>query len=138
MLHQETTERIITCSIQVHRHLGPGLPEQIYQRALAVELRHCGIEFAQEPRLPVRYRGVKIGHYRPDFIVEDRVVIEIKAANRYEPAYAAQVLTYLRVAALEVGLLLNFTRPTMREGVKRFVLTTADTAAPCRRVSKDG
>jgi GxxExxY protein len=127
MLHEEITERIITCAIQVHRHLGPGLAEQTYQRALAVELRHAGIAFAREPRLPVHYRGVTIGHYRPDFIVDERVIVEIKAIDRHDPAFAAQVLSYLRLSALEVGLLLNFNRATMREGVKRLVLTVAAT-----------
>ena len=123
MLHEELSERIIGCGMEVHRQLGPGLPERNYQTAWAIEFKHHRLSFAREPCLPVFYRGVRIGQYRPDFIVEGLVVVEIKAVDRYDPVFATQVLTYLRLTKLEVGLLFNFNRPTLRDGVKRFVLS---------------
>ena len=80
-----------------------------------------GIEFDREKPFPVLYRGVKIGDYRPDLVVEKRVVVEIKSVERLDSAFSAQVLTYLRVTGLNVGLLLNFGRPVLKDGIKRFV-----------------
>ena len=122
MLHEDLTEQIIGCEIEVHRRLGPGLPEPNYQAATAIELAHCGISYRREPIIPVFYRDTLIGQYRPDFIVDERVVVELKAVDRYDPVFATQVLTYLRLTGLHVGLLVNFNRPTLRDGVKRFVL----------------
>ena len=122
MLHEKLTERIITCEIEVHRQLGPGLFEANYQAASAIEFTYAGLSFLREPTLPVFYRDVKVGQYRPDFIVENLVVVEIKSVERYDPVFAAQVLTYLRLTKLSVGLLLNFNRPVLTDGIKRFVL----------------
>ena len=123
MLHEQLSERIIACAIEVHRQLGPGLPERDYQAAFAIEFRYQGLSFSREPSLPVFYRGVRIGQYRPDFIVDRLIVMEIKAVDRYNPVFATQVLTYLRLTKLEIGLLFNFNRPTLRDGVKRFILS---------------
>ena len=114
MLHENLSERLIACAIEVHRQLGPGLPERNYQAAAAIEFRHHGVNVAREPSLPVFYRGIKIGQYRPDFIVESLIVVELKAVERYDPVFATQMLTYLRLTKLEVGLLFNFNRPTGR------------------------
>jgi GxxExxY protein len=122
MVHEELTERIIDCAIEVHRQLGPGLLESNYHAAMAIELHVAGLSFVREPTIPVIYRGIEIGQHRPDFIVEKVVVLEIKRVERYDPVFAAQVLTYLRITSSQVGLLLNFNRPVLKYGIKRFVL----------------
>lgn len=122
MIHQELTEQIIGCAIEVHRRLGPGLLESVYRTALCVELSAAKIGWKREPLYPIEYRGVQIGDYRPDLIVDDKVVVEIKSVSRHEPVFEAQVLTYLRVTGLRVGLLINFNRPVLKDGIKRFVM----------------
>ena len=116
------TERIIGCAIEVHRQLGPGLLESTYQTALGLELAFNRIQFECERHIPVEYRGVRIGTYRPDLIVQNEVVVEVKSTFNYDPVFAAQILTYLRVTGLHTGLLLNFNRPVLKDGIKRFVL----------------
>ena len=122
MIHEELTERIISSAIEVHKQLGPGLLESSYHAALAIEFKLAGLSFVREPTIPVMYRGVEIGHHRPDFIVECAVVLEIKSVERYDPVFAAQMLTYLRITSHHVGLLVNFNRPVLKDGIKRFVL----------------
>ena len=117
-----TTDCIIGCAIEVHHDLGAGLLESAYQTALCFELAHRGLRFERQPLVPLEYRGMKIGDYRPDLIVEDAVVVEIKSVLRYEPVFTAQMLTYLRITGLRVGLLLNFNNPVLRDGIKRIVL----------------
>ena len=119
---QELTETIIGCAIEVHRALGPGLLESAYVGALAIELAHRGISFDRQRRVPMEYRGVSIGEYRIDLVVENRVVVEIKSVLRLEPVFEAQVLTYLKISRLRVGLLLNFNKAVLKDGIKRFVL----------------
>lgn len=116
------TERIIGCAIAVHRELGPGLLEAPYKAAMCLELAANGLYVVRERTFPVLYRGVPIGDYRPDLIVEGRVVVEVKAVEHCSPVFDAQVLTYLRVTGLRVGLLLNFNRAILKEGIKRFAL----------------
>lgn len=116
------TARIIGCAIQVHRALGPGLLESVYQRALAIEFVHGAILFESKRRIPVTYRGEKLGDFEPDFIVEDKVVLEVKSASAHDRVFDAQVLTYLRLTGLRTGLLLNFGRPVLKDGIKRFAL----------------
>ena len=117
-----TTDRIIGCAIEVHRDLGAGLLESAYQTALCVELAHSGILFERERLVPLEYRGVRVGDYRPDLIVEGIVVVEIKSVLRFDPVFTAQMLTYLRITGLRVGLLLNFNKSVLRDGIKRVVL----------------
>ena len=116
------TDRIIKCAIAVHRELGPGLLESTYQAAMCIELKCASLTFEREQLVPVVYRGARIGDYRPDLIVEDLVVVEIKSARHYDPVFAAQVLTYLRITGLHTGRLLIFGRPVLKDGIKRFVL----------------
>ena len=120
--NQTTTNRIIGCAIEVHRDLGAGLLESAYQTALCVELAHSGILFERERLVPLEYRGVRVGDYRPDLIVEGTVVVEIKSVLRFDPVFTAQMLTYLRITGLRVGLLLNFNKSVLRDGIKRVVL----------------
>jgi GxxExxY protein len=119
---EELTERIIGCAIEVHRALGPGLLESTYAGTLAVELSHRGISFDRQRRVPLEYRGVSIGDYRIDLVVENRVVVEIKSVLKLEPVFEAQVLTYLKISRLRVGLLLNFNKGVLKDGIKRLVL----------------
>ena len=116
------TEQVIGCAIEVHRSLGPGLLEAPYVAALAIELAHNKLGFERQRKVPLQYRGASIGDYYIDLIVEERVVVEVKSVLRLEPVFAAQVLTYLRVTNLRVGLLLNFNKGVLKDGIKRFVL----------------
>jgi GxxExxY protein len=116
------TEQIIACAIEVHRHLGAGLLEKSYTLAMCVELAEQGAHFERERLVPLVYKGVSVGEYRPDLIVEGRVVVEVKSVLHFEPVFTAQMLTYLRITNIHTGLLLNFNRPVLREGIKRFVL----------------
>lgn len=123
MDHEEkVTETIIGCAIEVHRELGPGLLENAYLAALAIELEAAGLRFEQQVRVPIQYKGRLIGEYRLDLLVADAVVVEIKSVERFDPVFEAQVLTYLRVAKKRVGLLINFNTRLLKQGVKRFVL----------------
>jgi GxxExxY protein len=116
------TERIIGCAVEVHRQLGPGLLESIYESALCVELEWEKIRSQRQVALPIEYRGRPLGEHRLDLIVEDMVVVELKSVERFEPVFEAQLLTYLRLAKLRVGLLINFNSRLLRDGIKRYVL----------------
>ena len=116
------SEKVIGCAITVHKDLGPGLLERPYHMAMCVELAHKGIPFERERVIQLMYRGVKIGDYCPDLIVENTVVVEVKSALRWEDVFTAQMLTYLRLTKHRVGLIINFNKPLLREGVKRVVL----------------
>ena len=120
--HVELTERIIGCAIELHRFLGPGLLEGVYDKGLKIEFRHQGIAFERNRPIVVKYRGVQLGSYRPDFIVEKSVIVEVKSVSAHDRVFDAQMLTYLRLTGLKVGLLLNFGRPVLTDGIKRFVM----------------
>jgi GxxExxY protein len=115
----EVSQRIIGCAIEVHRHLGPGLLESAYESALCLELREAGLAFLRQIPVPLRYKGEVIAEHRPDLVVEGAVVVEIKSVERLDPVHIAQVLTYLRVTNLRVGLLLNFNTNLLRSGIRR-------------------
>ena len=119
-----TTERIIGCAIEVHRHLGPGLLESVYESALCIELRARSLPFKRQVGLPLYYKGELISEHRPDLIVDDEVIVEIKSVDRLAPIHTAQNLTYLRVTSLRVGLILNFNSQTIKDGTRRVVLNT--------------
>ncbi len=114
--------RIIGCAITVHRELGPGFMESIYSAALCLELEANRIPFELERPIAVSYRGHPIGGQRVDFIVDDAVILEIKAVARLDPVFQAKLISYLRTTGLRVGLLMNFNTPLMKEGIKRFVV----------------
>ena len=120
--HDPITERIIACAIQVHRALGPGLYESTYEEALCIELEHERLSFTRQIGVPVLYRGRQIGEYRPDLVVEGKVVVDIKSVDRLLALHAAQVLAYMRVLDLEVGLLVNFNGEVLRTGVRRLTI----------------
>ena len=117
-----TTEQIIGCAIEVHRHLGPGLLEQNYEAAMCIEPLKAGLTFERQPAISIEYKGARIGDHRPDLIVSGTVVVELKSVDRFDPVFAAQLLTYLRCTGLRVGLLINFNGRILRTGIRRFIL----------------
>jgi GxxExxY protein len=116
------SEAIIGCAIEVHRVLGPGLLESVYETALCIELKNAALDFKRQVGIPLLYKGELISEHRPDLIVADRIVVEIKSITRFDPIHTAVMLTYLRVAQVRLGLLLNFNTPHMRQGIKRVML----------------
>jgi len=115
------TERIIAAGIEVHRALGPGLLESAYQACLFYELTR-GFHVVRQQRLPVAYKGVSIDcGYRIDMVVDNRVLLELKAIERIDPIHEAQVLTYLKLSGLRVGLLMNFNSLLLKDGIRRLV-----------------
>lgn len=120
-LFPELTDAILRCAIADHRELGPGLPESAYQLATSLEMNAAGLHHVSDRPIVVRHRGVVVGSHRPDFIVEDKVIVEIKAAANFDPAHSWQVLTYLKITHLRVALLLNFGVSSLgNSGIKRF------------------
>jgi GxxExxY protein len=123
LIEEELTEKIIGAAIEVHRELGPGLLESAYAACLAHELTLRGLRFRTEVPLPVVYKGVRLDcGYRMDLIVEERVLLELKTAEKILPVHEAQLLTYLRLSGIKVGLLINFHSPVLRNAIKRMVL----------------
>lgn len=121
-IHDPLTERIIGCAISVHRTLSPGLMEATYEEALCIELRHDSLRFSRQLGVPITYRGQPIGEYRPDLVIEDAVVVEIKSVERLIGLHQAQLLAYMRVLNVPVGLLLNFNGETLTSGIKRLAI----------------
>ncbi len=107
-LHSELTSKVIGCAMEVHRTLGCGFQEVIYQRALALEMTQQGLEFNRELEMKIYYKGVDIGTRRVDFFVADKVIVELKATVKLDDDHLAQAKNYLEAYHLEVGLLLNF------------------------------
>jgi GxxExxY protein len=118
----ELSERVIGSAIDVHRQLGPGLLEAVYEECLCFELKEARIEYRRQVSLPVFYKGVQLEcGYRMDIVVERRLVVEIKAVERFLPIHEAQMLTYLRLSGLAIALLVNFNSVTLKNGLRRFV-----------------
>jgi GxxExxY protein len=116
------TGEIIGACIEVHRSIGPGLLESAYEECLCRELSIREFSFERQKPLPVLYKGIRLDcGYRLDLVVEGRVVLELKAVRKLEPIHEAQLLTYLKLSNLSVGLLVNFNVPVLREGIKRVV-----------------
>jgi GxxExxY protein len=112
----------IGCCITVHRVLGPGLLEEIYSRALGLELTAAGIQFEREKPYPVTYRGEVLCKQYLDFVVADQIVLELKSVEQLVPVNHAQLLAYMRVARKRAGLLINFNVVVLKDGLKRKVL----------------
>jgi GxxExxY protein len=118
----QITRAVIDAAMKVHSHLGPGLLESAYQACLAHEVRKRGLEVATQVPLPVIYDGEKLEvGYRVDLVVENRVVVEVKSVEAVHPIHEAQLLSYMRLSGINVGLLLNFNVLHMRNGIKRMV-----------------
>jgi GxxExxY protein len=118
----EITEKIIGCAIEVHRNLGPGLLESIYEKALCFELNQINVKYEKQLKIPIVYKGLSLGEYRLDIPVENEIIVEIKAVDRYDPVFEAQMLTYLKVTGKKLGLLMNFNVPVLKNGIKRIIL----------------
>ncbi len=122
MHENEISERIIGCAIEVHKALGPGLLESVYQECLASDFKAQGLRFEKQKPVPLVYREVKLDcGYRIDFLVEDKVVVELKAVEAVLPVMYAQVLTYTRLLDKRLGLLINFHTEQLTKGVGRVV-----------------
>ena len=119
-LHQELTEKVIGCSYKVHNELGSGFLEKVYQNALAIESKEMGIHFVQECPLNVLYRGSIVGEYFPDFIINERVIVELKAIEMLSKPHEVQLVNYLKATGLKIGLLINFGKSVT---VKRRILS---------------
>lgn len=115
------TERIIGCAIEVHRILRCGLFEATYRSALAIEFEAAGLSYLREVTVPAMYKGRQLGCYRIDFIVEDRVIVEVKSVERMNPVFETQVITYLGVTSKRLGLLINFNSRLLKDGVQRII-----------------
>lgn len=117
------SNRVIGCAIEVHRELGPGLLESSYEACLAHELSLAGMRFELQRTMPIAYKAVRMDcGYRLDILVEDELIVELKAVDEIIGIHEAQVLTYMKLAKLKTGLLINFNVPVLKQGIKRFVL----------------
>ncbi|MCZ7646890.1 MAG: GxxExxY protein [Planctomycetota bacterium] len=123
LLHKDLTDRVLASAIEVHNALGPGLLESAYGECLCVEFSERGIAFEREVPLPVAYKGRKLNcGYRMDFVVEKSVVLELKSVEEVSVIHEAQLLTYLRLSGLRVGLLINFNVGKLKDGLRRRVV----------------
>ena len=116
------TENVIDCAIEVHRALGPGLLETVYENALAEELRYQGVDFDQQKRLPVFYREKMVGEFIIDLVVANELVVELKSVEHHDPVFETQLLTYMKLGGIRTGLLINFNKRLLKDGIIRRVL----------------
>ena len=123
MEFDELSNRVIGCAIEVHRHLGPGLLESAYEQCLAHELSRNGIGFQLQLALPVQYKDVRLDcGYRIDILVENQLIVELKSVEEIKGIHEAQLLTYMKLAGVKIGLLMNFNVTKLKDGIQRFVL----------------
>lgn len=123
MIEEELTENIIGGAIEVHKHWGPGLNEEIYELSLCRELDLRNLRFEQQLELPLVYKGAPVGkNFKLDIWVERRVILELKVVNQLLPVHDAQILSYMKITGCRVGLLINFNVAVLRDGIRRFVL----------------
>ena len=121
MEKDELTEKVIGCAIEVHRTLGAGLLESVYQQCLAYELSNLNIPFKLECPMPVRYKDVLLDSgYRIDILVTDELILELKSVDEIKNIHIAQLLTYMKLAKIKTGLLINFNVTKLVDGVQRF------------------
>jgi GxxExxY protein len=121
LIHAELSERIIGCCIPVHKALGPGFLEKIYEEALCVELTKSGLAYERQKLVTIFYEGRPVGEHRLDLLIEKLVVLELKATASIDDIHLATARSYLRATALQLALIANFARPTL--DIKRVVLT---------------
>lgn len=123
MLFEDITKVIIGCAIDVHKELGPGLLESAYEECLYYELQKAGLKVEKQKAIPVIYKEIKLDcGYRADLIVEDKIVIELKTVDEFNPVHEAQILTYLKFAEKKLGLLINFNVLRLKDGIKRYII----------------
>ncbi len=122
-LHRELTESIIGAAITLHRELGPGLLESVYEKCLAFELADRGLSVSTQKEIPVRYKNLTFDcSFRADLIVENKVLLELKSIDQLTAIHTSQVITYLKLTGLRTALLINFNVPTLKTGLKRISL----------------
>ena len=118
----DVSSHVIGAAIEVHKTLGPGLLESVYEECLCRELGLRNIPFERQKDLPIDYKGVKLNAgYRLDLLIDDQLIVELKSCDSLLPIYEAQLLTYLRLAGFKLGLLINFNIPLLKDGIKRIV-----------------
>ena len=123
MKFDELSNKVLGCALEVHRELGPGLLESAYEQCLAYELNRAKVPFKLQVELPVEYKQIKLDcGYRMDFLVDDRLIVELKSVDQLLKVHEAQILTYMKLAKVKVGLLINFNVDLLTKGIKRFVL----------------
>ncbi|MBK6464840.1 MAG: GxxExxY protein [Myxococcales bacterium] len=119
----DAARRAVEAAVEVHRHLGPGYGESVYENSLAIELGLRGVAFERQARFSVNYKGSDVGEGRMDLLVERLVVVELKVVERFTDVHVAQALSYLKATGLSLALLINFKVPVLLRGVKRVVLS---------------
>ena len=130
------TYSIIGCAMRVHRELGPGLLESVYEECLNREMSKSGLIIERQPRIKISYEGSILGReYRPDFMIHGEVVVEVKSVGGLLPVHHAQLLTYMKLAEIERGLLINFNVALLNDGIKRLIMTKAPSGASVSSVS---
>jgi len=123
MKFDELSNSVIGCAIEVHRNLGPGLLESAYEKCLAYELECSGINYALQVPVPIIYKGVSVDcGYRLDLLVDERLIVELKSVDKLSGIHQAQLLTYMKLAQVDTGLLFNFNVQMLKDGIQRFVL----------------
>jgi GxxExxY protein len=116
----DLSRRVIGLAIEVHRQLGPGLLESVYEECLSFELRHAGIPHVRQLKHPIRYKGSQLEYcYQIDLVIDNCLIIEVKSVDHIVPVHEAQLLTYLRLSGIPLGLLLNFNCPVLKDGIRR-------------------
>lgn len=132
------TEEIIGAAIEVHRTLGPGLLESVYEECVAIEFGLRKLRFERQRQIPLEYKGRRVGSdFKIDLWVERQVIVELKAVEKILPVHESQLLTYLRLTGTSVGLLINFNVPVLKDGIKRMVHNYKDSAPPRLRGEED-
>ncbi|MFH1230327.1 MAG: GxxExxY protein [Planctomycetota bacterium] len=117
------SNKVIGLAIEVHRNLGPGLLESVYQQCLSYELSENNIEFKSEYPVPVKYKNINIDcSFRADLIVSDNIILELKATDKILPIHEAQLMTYMKITGIRLGLIINFNVKLLKNGIKRIIL----------------
>ncbi len=123
MKFDKLSKKVLGCAIKVHRELGPGLMESTYEHCLARELSISNIKFETQVPLPVCYKGIKLRcGYKLDLLIDEQIIIEIKSVERLLSIHESQLLTYMKLSGISIGLLINFNKKLLKNGIRRFVL----------------
>ena len=134
---EELARLTIDCGLKIHRDVGPGLLESVYEAVLASSLTRSGVKVDRQVRIAIEYEGLAFGEgFRADLLVENRLIVEVKSVDRLLPVHGKQVLTYLRLAGLPLGVLLNFGGATFREGIRRIVNNHTEVGSSRLRVNQ--
>jgi GxxExxY protein len=123
MDREEIFRKVLDCAFEVHTNLGPGLLESVYEECLFIELQTAGLNVEKQKHLPLIYKGLKLeSHLRIDILVENKIIIELKAVEELSDVHLAQILTYLKLSGCKLGLLVNFNITHLKNGIKRVIL----------------